>query len=111
MARTAADHQAAFRKRMQAKGYRLKQIWVDADGFPGKGYKEQDVNNSELSLSQLNDELVRLTTGADDLFAARLYGELVSYARGVRELWDLTCMSPDLFKAAEANFENKNRRP
>jgi hypothetical protein len=33
MDRTAAERQVAFRKRMQAKGFRLKHIWVDAEGF------------------------------------------------------------------------------
>jgi hypothetical protein len=112
--RTAAKRQAAFRKRMQVKGYRLIQIWVDDEGFPRCGSQGADVKKRKLTLSRLLEELARLTVGTDADFTARLYGELASYAGNVRELWGLTKMSPELFNIeseSEDNTEKESDRP
>jgi hypothetical protein len=102
MDRTAADRQAAFRKRLKARGYRLMQVWVDAEGFPGKAAERGGAKKQELTLKEFEDMLVRLTAGTDDNFAPRLYGELAAYAKGVREVWDLSRMNRELF-----SIENK----
>ncbi|MDR2784641.1 MAG: hypothetical protein LBB83_01870 [Treponema sp.] len=98
MDRTAADRQAAFRQRMKARGYRLMQVWVDAEGFPGKAVGRSGVKPSEMTLTQLEDVLVRVIEGTDEVFTLRLYGELAAFAKGVREVWDLSRMNQDLFK-------------
>jgi hypothetical protein len=83
------------------------QGWVDADGFSVKGYPGKDGRKTALTLNQLLEELARVTAGMDEAFTARLYGELASYAGGVRELWDLARKSPDLFSEPE----EKNKSP
>jgi hypothetical protein len=88
---------------MNEKGYKFIHVWVDAEGFPGAGgSKGKDIKKLKLTLGQLNDELARITEGADETFIARLYGELALYARGVRERWDLSRKSPELFKVEES---------
>jgi hypothetical protein len=92
---------------MQARGFRLKQVWVDAEGFLGKGTKAGGMERPAMTLSQLLDELVDITAGTDETFEKRLYGELAAYARGIRELWELTRMSPDLFRVPEPAHQEK----
>jgi hypothetical protein len=73
---------------MRAQGFKLKQIWVDAEGFPGKaGAGFQEVRPS-LSVAELSDELVRLTKNMDGDFTLKLCGELYACARGIKALWD-----------------------
>jgi hypothetical protein len=107
MDRTAAERQAAFRKRMQARGFKLKQIWVDAEGFLGSGKKAEESACPAMSLDQLLAVLAEITVGADEAFQSRLYGELAAYARGVRELRDLTLMSPALFQTEGSERSEK----
>jgi hypothetical protein len=83
------------------------QVWVDAEGFPGKARERGAAQRPVLTLDQLKEVLVRVTTGADEDFALRLYGELAAYARGVRELWDLSRMNQELFKQEKLEFESK----
>jgi hypothetical protein len=109
MDRTAADRQAAFRKRMKARGYRLMQVWVDAEGFPGKAAQRGGIKKPEMSLSQLQDVLARVIEGADEAFTLRLYGELAAFAKGVREVWDLSRINRKLFRQEED--EKKSRVP
>jgi hypothetical protein len=97
MDKRAAERQAAYRKRMQDRGYRLLQVWVDAEGFPGKAQERSGAHKQELTLDQLEAELVRLSVDTDEAFKARLFGELAAYAKGARVLRDLTRMSPELF--------------
>ncbi|MDR3140026.1 MAG: hypothetical protein LBT95_10220 [Treponema sp.] len=107
MNKTSAERQAAFRKRMNDRGFRLKQIWVDKEGFPGNGRKGREALQPPMSLDQLVNELVRLTEGIDENFKSRLYGELAAYARGVRELMNLTRLSPELFQIKESEDNKK----
>jgi hypothetical protein len=95
---TAAHRQAAFRRRMKAGGYRLMQVWVDARGFPGKVQDRDGAKGREVTLGQLEDVLAGVVAGTDGDFAPRLYGELAAFAKGVREIWDLSRINQDLFK-------------
>jgi hypothetical protein len=111
MDNTAPTRQAAYRKRLREKGYRFVQGWVDADGFSVKGYPGKDGKKTGLTLNQLLEELTRVTAGVDEAFTARLYGELASYAGGVRELWDMVQKSSDLFsETKEKNKSPQNQR-
>jgi hypothetical protein len=83
------------------------QIWVDAEGFPARASEGADVMEPELTLSRFQEELLRLTTGADEAFAARLYGELVAHAQGIREVWDLARTAPLLFSIEEGEGEQR----
>jgi hypothetical protein len=93
---------------MGAKGFRLKQIWVDDEGFPGGGRKPREAVKPTEPLGQLFDELVRVTAGIDEDFKARLYGELAFYERGIRELRLLSRMNPDLFSIAKPELKRVN---
>jgi hypothetical protein len=105
MDRKAADRQAAYRKRMKARGFRLMQVWVDAEGFPGKAAEREGAKKQELTLEQFEEVLVRLTSGTDEAFVPRLYGELAAYAKGVRETWDLSRMNQELFSPEDLQFD------
>ncbi|MDR2178488.1 MAG: hypothetical protein LBP20_10690 [Treponema sp.] len=91
---------------MKARGYRLMQVWVDVEGFPGKVAQRGGARKPEMTLDQLQEVLVRVTQGADEDFTLRLYGELAAFAKGVREVWDLFRMNRDLFRQEE----EKNKR-
>jgi hypothetical protein len=86
---------------MKEKGYRFMQVWVDAEGFPGKAAQRGGARKSEMTLDQLQDVLFRVTQGADEDFKLRLYGELAAFAKGVREVWDLSRMNRELFRQEE----------
>jgi hypothetical protein len=107
MDNTAAERQAAFRKRMKDRGFRLMQIWVDAEGFPGKSKAGRQSPRPEYSLDQLLDVLAHVTVGADESFQAKLYGELAVYARGIREAWDLSRQSQELFTVEDESNKHK----
>ncbi|MDR1904865.1 MAG: hypothetical protein LBQ88_21605 [Treponema sp.] len=91
---TAAERQARFRKRMQERGYRLMQIWVDAEGFPGRSKAGRQTPRPEYTLDQFLALLSQVTDGTDEGFQTKLYGELAVYARGVREAWDVAQSVP-----------------
>ena len=97
MGKTVANRQAAYRKRMKARGYRLVQVWVDAEGFPVKVGDVDGVKKPGLTFDQLKEMLVRVTAGADEAFALRLYGELAAVAQELRKVWDVSRMNQDLF--------------
>lgn len=78
-----------------------KQVWVDAEVFPGKVAEKGGAKKQELTLSQFEEVLSRVTAGTDVAFASRLYGELAAFAKGVREVWDLSRMNRDLFSPVE----------
>jgi hypothetical protein len=111
MDNTAPSRQAAYRKRLREKGYRFVQGWVDADGFSVKGYEGKDGGKTELTLDRLLEVLSHVTAGADEAFTARLYGNLASHARGIRELWDLARKSPDLFGVPEEKKSMTRKEP
>jgi hypothetical protein len=101
MDKRAAERQAAYRKRMKERGYRLLQVWVDAEGFPGKAQERNGAHKQALTLSELEDVLVRVTEGTDEAFKARLFGELAAYAKGARELRDLARIKARLLDQGE----------
>jgi hypothetical protein len=96
MDRTAAERQTAFRRKMRARGYRQKQIWVDAEGFPGRGGGALGFFRPSMTLEQLTAELVRLTGGMDEEFARRLYAELAAHARGIKAMREETRLQKEL---------------
>jgi hypothetical protein len=94
---TAAKRMAAFRRRMREKGFKCKQIWVDTQGFPGIGGPDKASRKNYLDQPGFLEELEAVIQGTDPDFSRRLYGELASYARGLRELWNLDKRNPSLF--------------
>jgi hypothetical protein len=94
---------------MKARGYRLMQVWVDAEGFPGKVAQRGGARKPEMTLDQLQDVLVRVTQGADEDFTLRLYGELAAFAKGVREVWDLSRMNRELFRQEEEKIKSNDQ--
>ncbi|MDR1863533.1 MAG: hypothetical protein LBQ67_06405 [Treponema sp.] len=107
MALTATERQAAFRRRMKERGFRLMQIWVDAEGFPGRSRAGRQSPRPEYTKDQLIEVLEHVTTGTDEDFTAKLFGELAAYAKGVRELWEISRQSPKLFTPANDNDKDK----
>jgi hypothetical protein len=55
----------------------------------------------------LIEVLERVTTGTDEGFAAKLFGELAVYAQGIRELREISRQSPGLFTPANNNDKDK----
>ena len=106
MSKTVANRQATYRKRMKARGYRLVQVWVDGAGFPGKVSDVDGEKKPALTFDQLKALLVQVTSGADEDFALRLYGELAATAQELRKIWDLFRMNQDLFTDKEDDDES-----
>jgi hypothetical protein len=80
---------------MKARGFKLKQIWVDADGFPGSAGNPLGPVKRYLDPAQFVEALQRLTANTDEAFSSRLCGELYAYARGLKALWEVTHSNMD----------------
>jgi hypothetical protein len=94
--RTAAKRQAHFRRRMKEKGFKLKQIWVDTEGFPGKAGGGLRQVRPMMTVDELLAEIVRLTGNTDPDFNRRLCGELYAYAKGLKAIWEDARRTPGL---------------
>jgi len=101
MDRTAAQRQARFRQRMRALGYKVKTIWIDDAGFPGRGPTDRPPLKPELTREEFEEELTRAVSGTDSGFRARFYGELAAYIRGLRGLWEYRRQNPELWTPEE----------
>jgi hypothetical protein len=101
MKRTAAERQAAYKKRMREKGFKLLQVWVDEDGFPARSNTKGGVYRKELTRLELESVLVRVTDGTDDSFNLRLYAEIADYAKSARAVWDAAHLQLPLFGQKE----------
>jgi hypothetical protein len=102
MALSSAERQAAFRKRMKSKGFRLKYVWVDYQGFISDASGTAGSDKPCISLFKLLDHIDDFVQGMSAFEAERLYAELAAYGKGIRGVWEAGRLQPDLFDLAEA---------
>jgi hypothetical protein len=101
MALSAAERQAAFRKRMRSKGFRHKQVWIDYSGFISNASGTAGADKPCISLFDLLDYIDTFVKGMSDYEAQRLYAELAAYGKGLRGVWEVGRLQPDLFDSPE----------